>query len=101
MDIDEERHSEQVGRSTRAETAGDETFVDRLCPRTPAGRADAAGIDEATRRVMRKPKAVEPAAMQEVGVFDGSDQSKATSTRAASVSSTTTVALRKAGKPIP
>jgi hypothetical protein len=42
MGVDEERHGKQVGRSTRAKATGDEAFVDRLRPRTPAGRADAA-----------------------------------------------------------
>lgn len=76
MGIDEECHGKEIGCTAWAETPDDEVFVDRLSPRAPTGPADTALIEKKSGRAPRKAKAIKAAAMQQIGVFDGSDESE-------------------------
>ena len=102
MGVDEERHRKEIGRAAWTETPGNE--ISRG-PIVRASRQPGLRTPPVSRkyRVLRacKAKAVEATAMQEIGVFHGSDEGKQASTRTASASLGTAHAARlKAGKPI-
>jgi hypothetical protein len=74
--IDKECHGEEIGRTAWTEAPSDEVFVDRLGTRAPTGPAHTALIEKKPRRASRKAKAVKAASVQQIGVFDGRDESK-------------------------
>jgi hypothetical protein len=77
VSVDEECHGKEIGRAAWTETPSDKVFVDRSSPLPPTGPTHAAGVEKMPRGPAREAKAVETAAMQEIGVFDGSDEGEA------------------------
>ena len=77
MGVDEKRHGEEIGRPAWTEPAGNEALVHRSRALSPAGPADAALVEELSGRAARKAKTGQAAAMQQIGVFEGSDEGEA------------------------
>jgi len=75
--VDEECHGKEIGCAAWTKTPDDEVFVNRLSTRAPTGPAHTALIEKKPSRASRKAKAVKAAAMQQIGVFDGSDEGEA------------------------
>jgi hypothetical protein len=73
---DEECHGEEIGCSAWTEAPDDEVFVDRLGTRAPTGPAHTALIQKKSSRASRKSKAAKATAVQQIGVFDRSDESE-------------------------
>src|SRR6185369_4961526 len=74
---DEQRHGEKIGGTPGTEAACDEALMDAPGTLSPAGLADAAIRKKLPRRATGEAKAARAAPMQQIGVFDGSDERKA------------------------
>ena len=76
MGVDEKCHGKEIGCAARTETPEDEVLVDGLGVRAPAGPAHAALIYEKSSHALCESKAIKAAAMQQIGIFDRSDESE-------------------------